>query len=573
MLKLFLQIKNPHKGVIILGKNGFVKFFTVILVGLIFVIPEHCYAMYGDSATLPWSGPLVKLRDNLGGPVAKIMAIVAVTMSGVMLMFGEMGGMAKRGIQLVFGISLALNAIGGDGWIAKVIVGDYALGSSAIVPVTVPLISAKNFLDTFLVFILQLCLNGAVKVHAYVFNFMILLASIDVVMKLIFSFEQSDPISFVFKETLRIGFFVFLLQDWMIGGIIFDPGGIVGVAFRSFAELGLLAGSTSTTATLTDVTLGNAMSVFSVSKISGAIIKLVANAMVGIAHFQLTSLGVLLMTLVCAIAIIAAGFLIAAEIFISVVEFWIISLVSMPLIGFGLLAQTKFLFEKATGALFSQGVKIMVVKFIAQFSSDLFVTAAGGVGQLNGNVNLPELLNLVLAALTVYLLVKKVPDLAQGLLSGQPNLSGSAVTGAIKEGVQMAIGTKGADGSRQGGLVGAAKSAVTGGASGAAGAVGIGKALLDGVGRGQGGLGKIATNAGNMAVGGGKELFNAAKGKVSDAKGFVSDAHASGYIKADDMRITGEQTVSSFAQAYQHATTNNAKSDNVEKNSKDMKFA
>lgn len=429
--------------------KGFLRgFFVLFLVGIFVFVPENCFAaaygdtsvaIYGDSATLPWSGPLIKLRDNLGGPVAKIMGIVAVVMSGMMLMFGEMGGMAKRGIQLVFGISLALNAIGGNGWIAKVIVGNYTLGSSgAVAAVTLPVITDDAFLDKFLAFILQLCLNGAVKIHQYVFNMLILLGSIDVVMKLIFSFEKSDPISFVFKETLRIGFFIFILQDWMIGGIIFDPGGIVGVVFRSFAELGLLAGSTSTTATLTDVTLTNVMSVFSMSDISKAVVKLISNALVGVSALGLGNLGLLLVTLVCVVVIIAAGFLVAIEIFITVVEFWIISLVSMPLIGFGLLAQTKFLFEKATGALFAQGVKVMTVMFIAAFSKLLFVAAADGVGPITGNVKIPELMNLVLGAVTVFLLVKKVPDLVQGLLSGSPSLSGGAVTGAIKEGVQTA---------------------------------------------------------------------------------------------------------------------------------------
>ena len=49
----------------------------------------------------------------------------------------------------------------------------------------------------------------------------------------------------------------------------------------------------------------------------------------------------------------------------------------------------------------------------------------------------------MLASLLIYLLVKKIPQLVSGLLSGQPQLSGSDMTGALKGAVAGAAAATG----------------------------------------------------------------------------------------------------------------------------------
>jgi type IV secretion system protein TrbL len=54
----------------------------------------------------------------------------------------------------------------------------------------------------------------------------------------------------------------------------------------------------------------------------------------------------------------------AIQVFLSVLEYYLITAVAGILVPLGLLPQTKFLAEKAIGAVVSPGIKLMVLAFI-----------------------------------------------------------------------------------------------------------------------------------------------------------------------------------------------------------------
>jgi type IV secretory pathway VirB2 component (pilin) len=61
-------------------------------------------------AALPWEDPLDTVVESLTGPVAQGISVIACVVMGGLLAFGELGGVAKRGIMILFGIAMALFA-------------------------------------------------------------------------------------------------------------------------------------------------------------------------------------------------------------------------------------------------------------------------------------------------------------------------------------------------------------------------------------------------------------------------------------------------------------------------------
>jgi type IV secretory pathway VirB2 component (pilin) len=59
---------------------------------------------------MPWEAPLQRILDSIEGPVAKVIAVVTIIITGLSLAFGDMGGGLRRLLQIVFGLSIAFAA-------------------------------------------------------------------------------------------------------------------------------------------------------------------------------------------------------------------------------------------------------------------------------------------------------------------------------------------------------------------------------------------------------------------------------------------------------------------------------
>jgi type IV secretion system protein VirB2 len=57
-----------------------------------------------------WEQPLQQILDSVQGPVAKIMAVIVIIVTGLTLAFGDTSGGFRRLIQIVFGLSIAFAA-------------------------------------------------------------------------------------------------------------------------------------------------------------------------------------------------------------------------------------------------------------------------------------------------------------------------------------------------------------------------------------------------------------------------------------------------------------------------------
>ena len=65
---------------------------------------------YAAGSNMPWEQPLQQILDSIQGPVAKILAVIVIIVTGLALAFGETSGGFRRLIQIVFGLSIAFAA-------------------------------------------------------------------------------------------------------------------------------------------------------------------------------------------------------------------------------------------------------------------------------------------------------------------------------------------------------------------------------------------------------------------------------------------------------------------------------
>jgi type IV secretion system protein VirB2 len=77
--------------------------FTCLAVGM-------ATAARATGSDMPWEEPLQQILDSVQGPVAKIIAVLIIIVTGLTLAFGETSGGFRKLIQIVFGLSIAFAA-------------------------------------------------------------------------------------------------------------------------------------------------------------------------------------------------------------------------------------------------------------------------------------------------------------------------------------------------------------------------------------------------------------------------------------------------------------------------------
>ncbi len=65
---------------------------------------------YAAGSNMPWEQPLNQILSSIQGPVAKVVSVIVIIVTGLTLAFGETSGGFRRLIQIVFGLSIAFAA-------------------------------------------------------------------------------------------------------------------------------------------------------------------------------------------------------------------------------------------------------------------------------------------------------------------------------------------------------------------------------------------------------------------------------------------------------------------------------
>lgn len=70
------------------------------------------YAMpaWAGGTGMPWETPLQSIVDSVQGPVAKVIGVIIIVITGLTLAFGDTSGGFRKLIQIVFGLSVAFAA-------------------------------------------------------------------------------------------------------------------------------------------------------------------------------------------------------------------------------------------------------------------------------------------------------------------------------------------------------------------------------------------------------------------------------------------------------------------------------
>ena len=78
---------------------------TALATSLLFSASAHA-----AGSNMPWEAPLQSILESIEGPVAKIIAVMIIIITGLTLAFGDTSGGARKLIQIVFGLSIAFAA-------------------------------------------------------------------------------------------------------------------------------------------------------------------------------------------------------------------------------------------------------------------------------------------------------------------------------------------------------------------------------------------------------------------------------------------------------------------------------
>ena len=65
---------------------------------------------FAAGSGMPWEAPLQQILTSVEGPVARIIAVIIIIITGLTLAFGDTSGGFRRLIQIVFGLSIAFAA-------------------------------------------------------------------------------------------------------------------------------------------------------------------------------------------------------------------------------------------------------------------------------------------------------------------------------------------------------------------------------------------------------------------------------------------------------------------------------
>ncbi|MHA6912846.1 P-type conjugative transfer protein TrbL [Ralstonia pseudosolanacearum] len=326
--------------------------------------------------------------------------------------------------------------------------------------------------------------------------------------------QGEDVMAKLIRKVLYVGAFAYIIGNFNM---------LAGIVFRSFAGLGLTAsGSTLTMATFLQPGRLAKTGIDAAAPILQQI-----SEMAGFPEVFINIAPIVVMFLAWLIVIVCF-FVLAVQLFITLIEFKLTTLAGFVLVPFALWNKTAFLAEKVLGNVVSSGIKVLVLAVIVGIGTGLFaefqVTPA--------EPSIDHALVVMLASLALLALGIYGPGIATGLVSGAPQLGAGAMAGAALGAAGTAV------------AVGAAATGV--GSAVAAGAR-MAPAAASAIGSGARAAASTASNAraafqaGSAAAGGGAKGAVAGLGNVAK-----TGAQAAGQKAAASARAFGQRAAAAF---------------------------
>jgi type IV secretion system protein TrbL len=142
----------------------------------------------------------------------------------------------------------------------------------------------------------------------------------------------------------------------------------------------------------------------------------------------------LIILLIMFFAFVAMGF----QIFLAVLEFYIVTSLAIIMIPFLVLQKTSFLGSRALNGILSNCIKLMVLAFIASLAAPVLQE----INFASAEPTLRESINLTVGALAIALIMWRAPSIAMSFISGSSGLDfNTAVMQPITTAVSSFSGT------------------------------------------------------------------------------------------------------------------------------------
>ena len=313
---------------------------------------------------------------------------------------------------------------------------------------------------------------------------------------------EDNVLGRLIRKILYIGAFAFILNSF---------SSLSTIIFNSFAQAGLTAGGGTLSAS--DLLKPGRLAGTGFSA-AWPLLQQV-NQYLGFTTFFQNFLTIAVL-LIAWVIVILAFFILAVQMFVTILEFKLTCLAGFILVPFALWNRTSFLAERVLGNVVSSGIKVMVLAVIVGIGSNYFQPFTASLQGTEPDIG--KAMSLVLASLALFGLGIFGPSIASGLVAGAPQLGAGAALGtALGAGGIMYLGGAGAVGAARG-LAAAGLGAVRAGTA-------MGSAASTAYTLGQEGAGSSSMGAGLSGVA--SAAGSAARSRMSAALG-IGEAAESG---------------------------------------------
>lgn len=342
---------------------------------------------------------------------------------------------------------------------------------------------------------------------------------------------DDDIMARLVKKTLFVGVFAYIIGNW---------NNLARIVFESFAGLGLKASGTG----FTTADLLRPGKVAQTGLDAGRPLLDSISSLMGYWSFFENFIQIACMFLAWALVLLAF-FILAIQLFVTLIEFKLTTLAGFVLIPFGLFGKSAFMAERVLGNVISSGIKVLVLAVIIGIGSTLFSEFTSGFNGATPSID--DAMAIVLAALSLLGLGIFGPGIANGLISGGPQLgAGAAIGTGLAAGGVVAAGAAAAGAVVTGGaaLAGGAAAAARGGAAlagGASTAYSLGAA-------GQAGASGVASGLGSVASTGAKAAVSPLKRAAGRAADSLKQSYQAGGQAATEI-ATGASGAATTATA------------------------
>ncbi len=128
------------------------------------------------------------------------------------------------------------------------------------------------------------------------------------------------------------------------------------------------------------------------------------------------------------VVILAAFFILAIQLFVTIIEFKLTTLAGFVLVPFALWNKTSFLAERVLGHVITSGIKLMVLAIVIGIGSTLFAAITDAFATPD-RITLADVMGTMLGALVFLWMGIFAPGMASGLITGAPQLGAGSVVG------------------------------------------------------------------------------------------------------------------------------------------------